>query len=370
MGAFGKTMATIWESTKRSIEEAQKEAKKAKKPLPDTIEPIVVALIDDGADILQLCSTVGDIQWKGNSLSYGPIDNDNSPTNERNHSLAESTNGHGTVMAHMIYQVCPMVELYIIRMEHKRSESGTEATVDPESAAMAVQAAVEQKVNIISMSWTVARDSSDDLKLAIERAHAANILMFASSCDGGHFSNDTWPVAINRDWFFRIGAATAEGTPFKWAGLPSDLDYILPGVDVARENPKTRPGKDVKYGDTLAEMRLETGSSVATALAAGTAAMLLTCVKLLAYQDKEKAYIPVQLQRRENMAHMLDRLEKTDNKFLPVWKVLDTKTWKGFADCSDTNKKIGMVTERINTLIPHTILNEKEEMSASSIKDS
>lgn len=259
----------------------------------------------------------------------------------------------------MIYQVCPMVKLYVIRMEHKRSESGTEAAVDPESAAMAIEAAVEQKVNIISMSWTVSKDSSDNLRHAIERAHAANILMFASSCDGGHFSNDTWPVAINRDWFFRIGAATAEGTPFKWAGPASDLDYILPGVDVARENPKTRPAKDAKYGDTMAEMRLETGSSVATALAAGTAAMLLTCVKLLAYQDKEKAFIPAQLQRREHMADMLDRLGKTSNKFLPVWDTFDTKTWNGFADCSDVNKKIGMVTERIQTLIPHTIFNKK-----------
>ncbi|KAK7923590.1 hypothetical protein PG985_007661 [Apiospora marii] len=362
MKAFGKKMATIWETTKRSADMERDNFKKAttgtKKTLPDTIEPVVVALIDDGADILQLSSSVGDIQWKGNSLSYGSIDNNNSPTDERNHSLAESTNGHGTVMAHMIYQVCPMVKLYVIRMEHKRSESGTEATVDPESAATAIEAAVEQKVNVISMSWTVSKDSSDNLRRAVVRAHAANILMFASSCDGGYFRNDTWPVAINRDWFFRIGAATAEGAPFKWAGEPNDLDYILPGVDVAQENPKTRPAKDVKYGDTLAEMSLQTGSSVATALAAGTAAMLLTCVKLLAYQDKEKASIPAQLQKREHMAGMLDRLGKTPNKFLPVWDTFDTKTWNGFADCPNVSKRMDMVTERIQTLIPLAAFNK------------
>lgn len=104
MEAFGKKMATIWEAMKRPADTKgptdtergkvkEEKNKETKKTLPETIEPVVVALIDDGADMLQLSSSVGDIQWKGISLSYGPIDNNNSTTDERNHSLAESTNG-------------------------------------------------------------------------------------------------------------------------------------------------------------------------------------------------------------------------------------------------------------------------------------
>ncbi|KAK8054802.1 hypothetical protein PG993_000029 [Apiospora rasikravindrae] len=368
MQAFGKKMVKVWETAKALAEKRRKEASQtSNRSTPgqyinqrpaETIDPVVVALIDDGADILQLISNVGDVQWTGKSLSYGQIGYNDSPTDQRNHSFAESTNGHGTVMAHMIYQVCPMVKLYVIRMEHKRSENGMEAAVDPESAAAAVMAAVKQNVNIISMSWTVSKNSSPNLQRAIEEAQAAKILMFASSSDGGHFSDDAWPVGINRDWFFRIGAATAEGTPFKWAGSTKDLDYILPGVDVAKENPKTKPAKGAKYGETLAEMSLETGSSVATALAAGTAAMLLTCVKMAVWKGKAKASVIVQLQKRERMGAMLDRVGKTPNKFLTVWDTFDTKTWERFADSPDADK-MDMVIERILSLIPQAAFDDK-----------
>ncbi|KAK7990197.1 NAD(P)-binding protein [Apiospora arundinis] len=328
------------------------------------IEPVIVALIDDGVSMLELKSTFGDIQMTGKSLSYGQVGY------ERNFNFGESTNGHGTVMAHMIYQVCPMVKLYVIRMEHRRSENGMEATIDPDSAADAVKAAVEKKVNIISMSWTVSKNCSDRLRKHITRAHDANILMFASSCDGGHFRDDTWPVAIHRDWFFRIGAATAEGMPFRWAGSADDLDYILPGVDVAKENPKTRPKKESQYGETLASMRPETGSSVATALAAGTAAMLLTCVKMAVVTEKARESVPAELQKREHMATMLNRLHKTENnKFLAVWDTFDTSSWvmttvrksedgktrtetvTEFDDSTD-EQKLDFVAEKIRSLIP------------------
>ncbi|KAK6863507.1 hypothetical protein PG995_000035 [Apiospora arundinis] len=370
MEAFGKKMGKVWEAAQRMATRKYRDTgtpPTTGTPLQDTqgrpfeyIEPVIVALIDDGASMLELKSTFGDIQMTGKSLSYGQVGY------ERNFNLGESTNGHGTVMAHMIYQVCPMVKLYVIRMEHRRSENGMEATIDPDSAADAVKAAVEKKVNIISMSWTVSKNCSDRLRKHITRTHDANLLMFTSSCDGGHFRDDTWP-------FFRIGAATAEGTPFRWAGSADDLDYILPGVDVAKENPKTRPKKESQYGETLASMRPETGSSVATALAAGTAAMLLTCVKMAVVTEKARESVPAELQKREHMATMLNRLHKTENnKFLAVWDTFDTSSWvmttvsksedgktrtetvTEFDDSTD-EQKLDFVAEKIRSLIPQAI---------------
>jgi hypothetical protein len=77
---------------------------------------------------------------------------------------------------------------------------------------------------------------------------------------------------------FKIGAATEDGTVWKWVGELSDVDFIFPGHNVVKERYTEAPLESCK---TL------TGSSVATAIAAGLAALVLYCVQLGALNNEE-----------------------------------------------------------------------------------
>lgn len=207
------------------------------------------------------------------------------------------------------------------------------------------------------MSWTVAAKADNskpdmlELQAAIHAAEQEKILMFCSSNDGGQFVSDTLPAHSNRDRVFCIGAANADGVPYSWAGPLERLDYILPGVDVVKQFPDLSSGLELK--EKMAAMKSETGSSVATALASGLAAMILTLVKMAAIHEeshkeshKESTGATMEmvkkLQIHANMKAALDKLHPTQNKFLQVWKSLNTSTWRGYNDGGDP-EKLGQV---------------------------
>ncbi len=115
------------------------------------------------------------------------------------------------------------------------------------------------------------------LKTAVER----NVLMFCSAPDEGKFADSGYyPSGPWSDRFFRIGAATASGAVFDW--MPEDrITYLLPGVDVILEQ-AAKGTHEANSLRTIPNRMLEfkeTGSSVATALAAGLAAIIIYCVK-------------------------------------------------------------------------------------------
>jgi len=136
------------------------------------------------------------------------------------------------------------------------------------------------------MSWTV--QSLDDdtgntapdiarLQAALERAVKAKILIFCSAPDIGAASQSVlgtyYPFGCTSisDSIFKIGAAKADGSMYSWAGSPETVDFILPGHNVApREGDQIHEEGDIP----------KTGSSVATALAAGLAALIIHCVRL------------------------------------------------------------------------------------------
>lgn len=117
------------------------------------------------------------------------------------------------------------------------------------------------------MSWTipVPTHSSPEKVMfedAMRKAASRNVLMFCSSPDEGKFQTKYYPSATQPDKVFRIGAAYDDGGAFRYAG--KDVDFIFPGVEVS--NTKTSA----------------TGSSIATALAAGLAATIIYCFKISA----------------------------------------------------------------------------------------
>ena len=161
----------------------------------------------------------------------------------------------------------------------------------------AVEFAVKRKFDIISMSWTIQK--SDDaensnaadlerLKTALERAVKDEIVIFCSAPDIGNVDDQTlsshYPFGCKTlaGGIFRIGAAKADGTIYSWTGDPRTVDFILPGHNVEL----SKSDRIVEEDDIP-----KTGSSVATALAAGLAALIVHCVRLGAiYNFKRRKY--------------------------------------------------------------------------------
>lgn len=93
---------------------------------------VKVAVIDDGVDILHptlLGRIVG-----GESFDSGYQD----PNLRGGKSpFQHSVTGHGTLMAYMIWRICPMVEIMVCKLDvyHRQTHRGPVATFTPSSAA-------------------------------------------------------------------------------------------------------------------------------------------------------------------------------------------------------------------------------------------
>ena len=162
--------------------------------------------------------------------------------------------------------------------------------------------------------------------------------MFCSAPDDGKFADSAhYPSGPWRDKFFRIGAATASGAVFDWT--PEDgITYVLPGVDVIMEQAAKvthEPNSLQRVPMRMLEFK-ETGSSVATALAAGLAAMIIYCVKasILAVKIDNQSNgsgmgLPPDTAAQDiacpdKMKRAFGSLGKvTSNNFIPVWDALD-----------------------------------------------
>ena len=137
------------------------------------------------------------------------------------------------------------------------------------------------------MSWTIQKIDSDPndnnakgiarLQEALEKAARKGILMFCSAPDIGAASSQIlssyYPFGCSTvsGRIFRIGAAKADGSTYGWTGDSGSVDFILPG-----HNAELREGDKIDEEDDTPK----TGSSVATALAVGLAALIIYCVRL------------------------------------------------------------------------------------------
>ncbi|EMT68836.1 hypothetical protein FOC4_g10004925 [Fusarium odoratissimum] len=317
---FASAMAPYWEDTVTNFLETRQNSGTTERVESD----VVIALIDDGVDKFEIGRP--DQVLEGKSFDFH---------DERVNPPYLSAQGHGTTMASMILRVCPMAKVYPIRLKTYNSADG-KSTIDPRYAARAIQAALDKNATIISMSWTLPIESGKDhmkeeLHAVLERAVENKVLMFCSAPDKGKFTELDYPSGPWPNSFFRIGAAYSNGTVFQWTPEVG-ITYILPGVDVVQDQIKggsSKSGEGSKSGKNL------TGSSVATALGAGLAAMVIYCVKAsilsvkTANQNKAAIHpIPddraIQVAKPDAMKRAFASLgSTTSNKFIQVWEELD-----------------------------------------------
>jgi hypothetical protein len=136
----------------------------------------------------------------------------------------------------------------------------------------ALEWAIKKDVDIISMSWTFNQKTHEDpretadFKAKIEMASRKHILLFASLNDKEYNTDvaNFYPVGMKE--VFKIGSAKKWGAnaDFSVAGT---AEYLF-------------PGQEVELKDQEGETIHTSGSSLATAFAAGMAGLILFAMKL------------------------------------------------------------------------------------------
>lgn len=189
----------------------------------------------------------------------------------------------------------------------------------------AIAAAVRKGVHIISMSWTIEPPEDDvvrrELETAILDADRANILMFCSASDQGARQTDTYPSRATRR-ILTIGAAGPSGETSPCVGNPDKVDFTFPGDSVELMDGEAAAGP----------AKVVSGSSAATALAAGLAALVLYCVQVRLWHVPEAEKEQVRrdfeaLKKHEEMVkafrYSIGTSPGSGYKFVTVWDVFE-----------------------------------------------
>ncbi|KAG5769166.1 hypothetical protein H9Q72_003509 [Fusarium xylarioides] len=237
--------------------------------LSTKVNPVKVAIIDDGVDV-SLESLRKKIAFGQSFCPYANSTDMMSP-------YFVSMSNHGTSMATLICNICPMVKLYIARLDQRQTSNISQRHITADSAAQAVLWATDCGVDIISMSWTIetpvpGNPEMESLQEAVRRASNHNIVMFCSTSDQGSMTNDHNCYPGDFGGCIRIGSASNTGDAMSWVKVEK-VDFLL-------------PGSNVPFSVTEGKTNLhESGSSIATAAASGLAAFLMACSWLLDEKD-------------------------------------------------------------------------------------
>ena len=177
------------------------------------------------------------------------------------------------------------------------------------------------QVDIISMSWTIEKSENTrekkkallDLDEALEYAAKKNILMFCAARDEGleQPKEVPFPAASRTRNIMIVGAAGPSGAISTWVNADA-IHFLFPGTELRDARPDWMPP----------EMVTVDGSSTATALASGLAALLLTILGT----DTSKTWDPVEHHgRHEKIKNILSGI-KGDKKYVQVWDLFDEYT--------------------------------------------
>lgn len=96
----------------------------------DLQKDVTVALIDDGVNLMHQALTKKIENGRSFAVSYDPAGLEG--YREPYHA---STTGHGTCMAYMISRVCPLVKMFICKLDVIRRAEGGKASFTAKSAA-------------------------------------------------------------------------------------------------------------------------------------------------------------------------------------------------------------------------------------------
>jgi len=169
----------------------------------------------------------------------------------------------------------------------------------------ALKRATHDNVDVISMSFAL-NDPDNNLKYAIADAHTKGIVLLCSTADEGENRTRAWPASYGNT--LAIAACNDEGK--KSLSSTTEAQYYFRGENVLYE---PLNGNNAGSGEKIS------GSSVATAIAAGVASLCLACCQL----DGET------VDDRERSMKVTELFERAkDKKYVRPW-VLFGETARG-----------------------------------------
>ncbi|KAI5924908.1 peptidase S8/S53 domain-containing protein [Camillea tinctor] len=183
-------------------------------------------------------------------------------------------------MANLICAIDPFCEIYVARVAEDSFGITSERVAKIEFRSIkAIDWARSKEVDVISMSFVIG-DSNDNLVQALRRASDDGIVMTCSTHDEGSRIIKAYPAGHKSDTMSIIVLAACDeyGKLLRNIEDSNDYDYMLQGQDVAAGIVPFLNSKD-----TIS------GSSVATALAAGLCSLILTCDR---FANPGKKYAP------------------------------------------------------------------------------
>lgn len=244
--------------------------------------------------------------------------------------------GHGTQVTELILRLAPRSELCIARICEGDINCGMptpSAATDnavkkprPDIVAKAIDWALEQKVDIINMSFGF-YESHKEVKAALKRVRDSKILVFAAmSNDGNNSQYAAWPA---RDPYLTIGVHSCDKWGRKSSGftpryVPRSHNFMFVGEEVITQWPEAKGGG----------FRLDEGTSFATPAVAAMAALILAFAwQHICRKEREDVKTLIELDELrgiDGMERVLARISEKDETMRYsyihpklLWKDLD-----------------------------------------------
>lgn len=199
---------------------------------------------------------------------------------------------HGTWCASLLMQRAPYAEFYIANVV-KLGIKGQE----PGHVAAALLCAIQNEVDIISMSfgWASVKPEVD---VQIDLARQKGILLFAAASNDSDFTPEHGMYPASNQTVYCIYTCRGSGlrSEFNPRSSKDKISFMFPGEDVTILRANHKPVEGIG--------RLK-GTSFATPIAAGTAAMVLDLVRL---ESKDSAEVEWQLKKYEGMSDIFQAM--------------------------------------------------------------
>ncbi|KUI69791.1 Subtilisin DY [Cytospora mali] len=226
-----------------------------------------VALIDSG---VLVTGGPGEVYTKENAIfgknpAHRIVDGTSLVSKDNKEEVYwHASDPHGSQMAQLICSINPCCDLYVVKVVERRDEG-----ISANNIAEAIDWAMKKGVDIISMSLVTFRDDGETLVQAIRQAKQNDIVIISSTADEG-FRPDksTTSEGEVKDKLFSISACNSNGSLLDQS-QKEGYHFSFLGDNVSVE--------PVPFLQSRTRIR---GSSVATAIAAGTAALAVACCRI------------------------------------------------------------------------------------------
>ncbi|KEF55615.1 uncharacterized protein A1O9_08365 [Exophiala aquamarina CBS 119918] len=244
----------------------------------------------------------------------------------------QDSNGHGTFCTALLLKIAKTAEVFVARVTASDKLENPDCIAEVRFHAClkpcthynkAIHWAIHESVDIISMSFSFPDYTPrlEGIQASIIKANAAGVLMFAPASSGRGSQRLGYPAS--RHEVISVGATDGEGNISKFTPRPfddrTDLSTLGEGVM------SSWPMKLSANGQT--SRKELSGSSVATHIAAGIAACVITYLRRLPDDiDKDLSVLLSKLRDKQAMMEVLLELtnERDGFHYLAPWLLFNS----------------------------------------------